>query len=62
MAEVVICRRCGYEQPPPEPLGHGLRSVAVCPKCLCLIVREQGEIPGPEDKADPENWGGLGWA
>jgi hypothetical protein len=39
-----------------------LRAVCVCPRCLCLIVREQGEIPGPEDKADPESWGGLGWA
>jgi hypothetical protein len=55
--DVCRCARCGYEQPAPQPLGHGLRAVCVCPRCLCLIVREMGEMTGPEERADPEDWG-----
>jgi hypothetical protein len=62
MADVVKCLRCGEPISRPRPLGHGLRGVSVCPVCNMLVVSEQGEIPGPEDKADPESWGGLGWA
>lgn len=57
MADVVRCARCDFQQPAPEPLGHGFRSCVVCPRCLALIVREMGEMTTDEERADPDDWG-----
>lgn len=56
------CARCDQLMPRPMPLGHGLRGVAVCPTCQALVVSEQGEMLKPDDRANPDDYGGLGWA
>ena len=63
MADAIIrCGRCGHTQPAPPPLSHGLRRTAVCERCLALIVtRDLGELSGPDDRAEPTDWGSLGW-
>jgi hypothetical protein len=60
MAEVVICRRCGYQQLAPQPLLGRYSAAIVCPRCMGIVVRELGELAGPDERADPEEWG-MGW-
>jgi hypothetical protein len=57
----VRCVRCGESIPRPTPLGLGLRGVSVCPACHCLVVSEAGEMTGPDERADPDEWGPLGF-
>lgn len=51
------CKRCGQPHPEPPKLP-GIYSTSVCPKCMTLSV---GEMLGDDDRADPSDWGGLGW-
>ena len=62
MADVVICGRCGHTQPAIPLLLGRFASALVCPKCMGIVVRDQGELDGPEERADPDTWGGIGWA
>ena len=62
MADPIIrCARCGLRMPAPAPLPGGLRPVSVCTVCHGLIVCEQGEMDSSDDRADPTDWGSLGW-
>ena len=56
---IICCARCGLRIPAPAPLPGGLRHVRVCTACHGRIVCEQGELSGPDDRADPDEWGGL---
>jgi hypothetical protein len=34
----------------------------LCPLCgTFAVVRDLGEMHGPDDRADPSDWGGIGW-
>jgi len=63
MADVVICGRCGHTQPAPRLLLGRYAAAVVCPLCRAIVVRELGEMTKPDERADPDEWGGAGlWA